>query len=147
MELKKFQKLLNDTDAHFPHTGVVFKYGEVLLEPNNVTEVSKDSRMLTVHLRALTKGDTAGVIPDWKIDKSSKKSQMLAIKEWLEAGHKITPLDALEMFGCFRLSAQIFNLKKLGLHIDCKVDVDPQTGKRYGTYWLTDSADKPADTH
>ena len=77
-----------------------------------------------------------GVQPSWDIDKESQKSQMQAIKEWLEAGNPITPLVALEKFGCFRLSAQIFNLKKLGLNIKCKNDKDPRTGKRYGTYVL-----------
>lgn len=136
MELKKIDRLINGTDARNPHTGVVFKYGDILLEPNNVTEVSSDSKMLTVHLRALTKSDPDGVQPSWDIDKESKKSQMQAIKEWLEAGNPITPLVALEKFGCFRLSAQIFNLKKLGLNIKCKNDKDPRTGKRYGTYTL-----------
>lgn len=77
-----------------------------------------------------------GVQPSWEINKESQKSQMQAIKEWLEAGNSITPLVALEKFGCFRLSAQIFNLKKLGLKIECKNDKDPRTGKRYGTYTL-----------
>lgn len=142
MELTKFNQLINSTDTRYPHTKVLFKFGETILEPNNVTEVSTDTKTLTIHLRALTKSDPNGVSPDWKIDRASQKSQMLSIKEWLEGGHTITPLDALEMFGCFRLSAQIFNLKKLGLHIECRTDKDPRTGKRYGTYWLVKEADK-----
>ena len=142
MELKKIDRLINGTDARNPHTGVVFKYGDILLEPNNVTEVSSDSKMLTIHLRALTKSDPDGVSPAWNIDKGSKKSQLVAIKDWLEAGNTITPLVALEKFGCFRLSAQIFNLKKMGLNIDCEKNVDPRTGKRYGTYVLKKT---PAD--
>lgn len=136
MELTKFNQLINSTDTRYPHTKVLFKFGEIILEPNNVTEVSNDTKTLTIHLRALTKSDPNGVSPDWKIDKAAKKTQMLAIKDWLEAGHTITPLDALERFGCFRLSAQIFNLKKLGLEIDCNMEVNPQTGKRYGVYRL-----------
>ena len=41
-----------------------------------------------------------------------KKSQNEAIREYLEAGHSITPLEALNKFGCFRLGARIADLKK-----------------------------------
>ena len=56
-----------------------------------------------------------GIHPDWKIGHSSPKTQQQHIREYLEAGHSITPLEALEMFGCFRLGAQIFDLKKKGM--------------------------------
>ena len=41
-------------------------------------------------------------------------SQKKKIKEWIEAGHEITPLDALNMFGCFRLGAVIHTLRHEG---------------------------------
>ena len=45
------------------------------------------------------------------------ESQTALIKGWLLNGHSITALDALNMFGCFRLSARIANLKDEGMNI------------------------------
>jgi hypothetical protein len=45
------------------------------------------------------------------------KSQSDQILEALKAGEVLTPLDALDRFGCFRLGARIKDLKGLGHHI------------------------------
>ena len=42
------------------------------------------------------------------------KSQNERILQHLKKGKKITPLDALEKFGCFRLAARISDLRKDG---------------------------------
>ena len=39
------------------------------------------------------------------------------IREVLERGEAITPIDALQMFGCFRLGARIYDLRQEGLSI------------------------------
>jgi hypothetical protein len=39
------------------------------------------------------------------------------ILKYLEAGNTITPIDALQLFGCFRLSARIFELRQKGYKI------------------------------
>ena len=44
------------------------------------------------------------------------KSQYEQIKEYLEDGNKITGLDALRKFGCYRLSAVIFRLRQIETH-------------------------------
>lgn len=44
-------------------------------------------------------------------------SQNGAIKHYLEEGGRLTPLDALHLFGCFRLAARIKDLRRLGLDI------------------------------
>jgi hypothetical protein len=44
-------------------------------------------------------------------------SQNALIKGWLLNGNSLTTLDALNMFGCFRLSARIANLKEEGMNI------------------------------
>lgn len=62
-------------------------------------------------------------------------TQKKAILEWLQAGRTITPMDALKEFGCFRLSAQIFNLKKEGYNIS-KEMVERPGGKRFAKYKL-----------
>jgi len=44
-------------------------------------------------------------------------SQNTSIRKHLETGRSITPLDALYLFGCFRLSARIWDLRRDGLKI------------------------------
>lgn len=39
------------------------------------------------------------------------------IRSLLEEGGTITPLEALSGFGCYRLSAVIFNLRKAGVPV------------------------------
>ena len=142
MQLYDVMKLLEGKNHRFGEVSQVnLKLGSRTLSVNH-RELSEDGRSVTIFLQVEQKEPAKGIQPSWQIDKASQKSQMLSIKEWLEAGNTITPLEALEHFGCFRLSAQIFNLKKLGLHIDCKTATDPQTGKRYGTYRLIKGADK-----
>jgi hypothetical protein len=38
----------------------------------------------------------------------------------LERGRSITPMDALRSFGCFRLGARIYELKRLGYQIETR---------------------------
>lgn len=85
-------------------------------------------------IKSLRPEDPDGVHPTYKINKESKKSQADAIKDYLLQGHSITPLDALEMFGCFRLGARIADLKKQGYKIESSIKKDERTGKRYGLY-------------
>lgn len=46
-----------------------------------------------------------------------RRTQKDKIKEWLESGRSITPIEALEMFGSFRLGAIIFTLREEGMPI------------------------------
>ena len=59
-------------------------------------------------------------------------SQQSQIKSYLEYGNKITPLEALNKFGSFRLSAIIHNLKKEGMNI--KTNRITQNGKTFAEY-------------
>jgi len=45
------------------------------------------------------------------------KNQTQIIKEHLESGKSLTPLEALKKFGCLRLSARIWDLRDKGLDI------------------------------
>jgi hypothetical protein len=117
---------------------------------NGITELKFTMNGKTLHVEKATvinekcmeiefsegKIDVKGIHPDWKINHSSTKSQQQHIKEYLEAGHSITPLEALEMFGCFRLGAQIFDLKKKGMDIEMTMRKDENTGKRYAVYYI-----------
>jgi len=45
------------------------------------------------------------------------ESQTVRIKKHLESGKTISPLRALDMFGCFRLASRIDELRKEGMNI------------------------------
>ena len=68
-------------------------------------------------------------------------SQQDRILYHLSSGHSITPLEALELFGCFRLSSVIHRLKK-DFDLDIitiireKYDQEEQGVKRYAEYHL-----------
>ena len=67
-------------------------------------------------------------------------SQQDRILYHLSSGHPITPLEALEKFGCFRLSSVIHRLKKdfdLDIITIIKEKYDEEQGvKRYAEYHL-----------
>lgn len=46
------------------------------------------------------------------------ETQNKLIAQHLESGHTITALEALNRFGCFRLSARIWDLKRQGMAIE-----------------------------
>jgi hypothetical protein len=63
-----------------------------------------------------------------------KKTQNELILDYLQKGKSITPLDALNKFGCFRLAARISDLRKEGLNIATKYVT--KEGKNYASYRL-----------
>lgn len=56
------------------------------------------------------------------------------ILEYMITNGSITPLEALEKFGCFRLGARIFELRMAGYIID--TEKERKYGKRYARYVL-----------
>lgn len=68
--------------------------------------------------------------------KKSDCSQRAQVKQWLESGNEITPIQALEMFGAFRLGAIVHALKRdehLKIHTTM---VYLKNGKRFAKYKL-----------
>jgi len=61
-------------------------------------------------------------------------TQTQAIFEYLKQGHAITPLEALNNFGCFRLGARIWELKQQGYNI--QMNMVSNNGKHYASYKL-----------
>ena len=61
-------------------------------------------------------------------------SQSKQIKHYLNSGYAITPLEALDKFGCMRLAAVIHDLKKEGMNIASET-VTSANGKRYSKYY------------
>jgi hypothetical protein len=70
--------------------------------------------------------------------KNATESQNTQIITALINGKRITPLDALDWFGCFRLSARISELKKEGWNIE-KETVLLSSGKRIARYYLDEN--------
>jgi hypothetical protein len=64
----------------------------------------------------------------------STDSQTALIKGWLLNGRSITQLDALNMFGCFRLAARIANIREEGF--DIVTDIITVNDKRVAKYYL-----------
>lgn len=62
-------------------------------------------------------------------------SQNKAILQHLQKGHSITPLEALHLFGCFRLSARIHDLIHIFGH-DIKCEMIIKNDKRFAKYSL-----------
>ena len=61
-------------------------------------------------------------------------SQEKQIRDYLMSGKSLTPLEALTLFGCFRLSARIFNLIGYGVPIESKMI--ELNGKRIAQYTI-----------
>ena len=62
-----------------------------------------------------------------------KKSQKQLILDYLLEGNEITPMDALNKFGCFRLGARIADLRDEGYDIKTRI---AKADKRYAIYRL-----------
>jgi len=60
-------------------------------------------------------------------------SQKERIKKYLESGKGLTPLGALKLFGCFRLSGRIFDLRR---ELKIKTEWIERNNKRYARYSL-----------
>ena len=61
-------------------------------------------------------------------------TQNQAILSFLQQGNSITPILALEKFGCFRLGARIYDLKHQGYNIQSKLV--EKNKKHFEEYWL-----------
>lgn len=66
-----------------------------------------------------------------------RNTQNKQILDYMEKGYSITPMGALNLFGCFRLGARIHDLKAQGNKIISALRVDPITKKRFSEYTLT----------
>jgi hypothetical protein len=69
-----------------------------------------------------------------RLKRYEMKTQNELILEHLRKGNSITPLDALNRFGCFRLGARIWDLRKQGHNIIEKTVRN--NGKHFSMYWL-----------
>ena len=63
------------------------------------------------------------------------ETQTAQILAHLKTGRSITPIDALNEYGCFRLGARIYDLKQDGHNIYREM-VETDSGKRVASYTL-----------
>lgn len=63
------------------------------------------------------------------------ETQRKQIREYLLAGNTITAIEALRLFGSFRLSAHIFVLKN-DYGMDIETEMVYEDKKRYAKYYL-----------
>ena len=62
------------------------------------------------------------------------ESQNVQIRKHLESGNTITPLEALNRYGCLRLGARICDLRQDGLPV--KTEIKRNGRKRFAEYSL-----------
>ena len=60
------------------------------------------------------------------------ESQNIKIVKHLLSGKSITPMEALNLYGCFRLAARISDLRDKGYNI--RMELTEANGKRFAKY-------------
>jgi hypothetical protein len=69
-------------------------------------------------------------------NEASSASQKARILAYMKAGNRITPIEALNLFQCFRLGARIADIKDDGFDVKSEfVKVGPRK-KMVKSYWL-----------
>lgn len=75
----------------------------------------------------------------------NNRSHCDLILEHLKQGHSITSLAALDLFGCFRLGARIWDLKhRRGYDIETEI-LETVSGKRIAQYRLRNRAPQSSE--
>jgi hypothetical protein len=69
------------------------------------------------------------------LNEETSQSQESKILDYMLRGNRITGMDALQMFACFRLPARIADIEKRGFKIQSQFITTP-TGKRVKQYWI-----------
>ena len=71
---------------------------------------------------------------------ANKTTQSNQILEYMRQGNSITPLEALNLFGCMRLGVRIYDLSQAGHVINREMVHDQKTGKKYASYRLLEAS-------
>ena len=69
------------------------------------------------------------------LNEETSATQVKRILAYMKAGNRIAPIEALQMFGSFRLGARIAEIKELGYHVQSEF-VSTPSGKRVKAYWI-----------
>ena len=62
-------------------------------------------------------------------------TQTQAILDYLQQGKRLTPLEALSLFGCFRLGARVYDLRQQGHNVKSR-NIQVGKNKRVAEYWI-----------
>jgi hypothetical protein len=62
---------------------------------------------------------------------SKAGSQNASILKHLQSGNRLTPAQALSMFGCFRLAARVYDLRQEGARINSR-----RHPSGFAVYWI-----------
>jgi len=62
-------------------------------------------------------------------------TQTEQIFKHLSEGKRLTALEALDRFGCFRLGARVYDLKKQGYDVKRRM-VETVSGRWVAEYWI-----------
>jgi len=65
----------------------------------------------------------------------TSQSQESKILDYMLRGHRITGMEALDLFGSLRLPARIADIQKRGFTVQSEYITTP-TGKRVKAYWI-----------
>jgi Helix-turn-helix domain len=92
-------------------------------------------RRVTTNNYSISRSNSVPVLLELPTPFMNTQSQQILAA--LKAGESITPMDALERWGCFRLGARIFDLSH-GVYDGVKYDIqtiwEKRNGKRYARY-------------
>lgn len=68
-------------------------------------------------------------------NEETSQSQESKILDYMLRGHRITGMEALNMFACFRLPARIADIERRGFKVQSRF-ITTTTGKRVKQYWI-----------
>ena len=68
-------------------------------------------------------------------------NQTEMILDYIQKNGSITPLEALQELGCFRLGARVWEIRSSGIPVE--MEMVEENGKRYAKYYIKKS--RPAD--
>ena len=74
-------------------------------------------------------------MPNINENAATSASQKQRILQWMLEGNTITPIEALNKFGSFRLGARIAEIKEMGYIVNSRFVTTP-TQKRVKQYYL-----------
>lgn len=69
-------------------------------------------------------------------DISLGETQCKQVLSHLQSGQSITPLEALNLYGVFRLASRIHDLRNKGFNIKVRRGVVTEKGKKIAEYYL-----------
>jgi hypothetical protein len=68
--------------------------------------------------------------------KTDRLSQNAAIAKHLKSGKSLSPLRALDLFGCFRLASRIYNLKNPPYNLNIQSELVSEYPVKFARYYI-----------